>query len=51
MVTGKIDVRGIPVTKESNKDRENATGVHQWLVQNGEGVYPVDEYDEDEQSE
>ena len=51
VVTGKIDVRGIPVTKESNKDQENATGVHQWLVQNGEGVYPVDEYDEDEQSE
>lgn len=51
VVTGKIDVRGIPVTKESNKDQENATGVHQWLVQNGEGVYPVDEYDENEQSE
>lgn len=51
VVTGKIDVRGIPVTKESNKDQENATGVHQWLVQNGEGVYPVDEYDEDEQPE
>lgn len=51
VVIGKVDVRGIPVTKESNKDQENATGVHQWLVQNGEGVYPVDEYDEDEQSE